>query len=114
MVCPLTWSPATLCMGGTCSFVVVCARPNSVMRRKLSGELTYTLFGSPARVSCDEMIKRSCVRYFVERVFEDGKDCLGWAEFQGLKYEAWFHHLALTALALWFVAETKLDWQQQA
>jgi len=26
------------------------------------------------------------------------------------KYRAWVHHIALDALALWFVAETKLDW----
>ena len=26
------------------------------------------------------------------------------------KYRAWMHHTALDALALWFVAETKLDW----
>jgi SRSO17 transposase len=85
-----------------------------VLRREASGELTYTLFWSPVSLTTREMITRSCARYFVERVFEDGKDCLGWDEFQGLKYEAWFHHLALTALALWFVAETKLDFQHLA
>ena len=85
-----------------------------VIRRETSGELTYTLFWSPLELTTTEMITRSCARYFVERVFEDGKDCLGWDEFQGLKYEAWFHHLALTALTLWFVAETKLDWQHLA
>jgi len=25
---------------------------------------------------------------------------------------AWLHHTALDALALWFIAETKLDWAQ--
>ena len=85
-----------------------------VIRRGGSGELTYTLCWSPVVLTTTEMITRSCARYFVERIFEDGKDCLGWDEFQGLKYEAWFHHLALTALALWFVAETKLDWQHLA
>lgn len=85
-----------------------------VLRREASGELTYTLCWAPEAVPTVEIIRRSCVRYFVERVFEDGKDGLGWAEFQGLKYQAWFHHLALTALALWFVAETKLDWQHLA
>ncbi|MEW5804491.1 MAG: hypothetical protein AB1847_20550 [bacterium] len=28
------------------------------------------------------------------------------------KYRAWMHHTALDALALWFIAETKLDWAQ--
>ena len=31
---------------------------------------------------------------------------------QAFKYRAWEHHLALTALALWFVAETKWQWAQ--
>ncbi len=29
------------------------------------------------------------------------------------KYRAWEHHTALDALALWFIAETKLDWARQ-
>jgi hypothetical protein len=28
-----------------------------------------------------------------------------------LLYRAWIHHTALDALALWFVAQTKLDWR---
>ena len=50
-------------------------------------------------------------RYFVERTFQDAKSELGWAEFAARKYRAWEHHLALTAAALWFVAQTKLEWE---
>lgn len=32
-------------------------------------------------------------------------------EFQAIKYRAWHHHLALTILASWFIAETRLDWE---
>jgi len=38
---------------------------------------------------------------------------LGWDEFQAIKYRAWQHHLALTILASWFIAETRLDWAAQ-
>lgn len=31
-------------------------------------------------------------------------------ELQACTYRAWIHHGALVALALWFVAEVKLDW----
>ena len=55
------------------------------------------------------MLFRSC---WTERAFQDAKTDLGWDEFQAQKYQAWEHHLALTALALWFVAQTKLDWRQ--
>jgi hypothetical protein len=37
----------------------------------------------------------------------------GWDEFQTRKYRAWSHQLALTILASWFVAETRLDWQHR-
>ena len=37
----------------------------------------------------------------------------GWDELVARKYRAWVHHTALDALALWFAAETKLDWSQQ-
>ena len=35
------------------------------------------------------------------------------ADFQALKYRAWEHHLALTLLASWFIAETLLDWAEE-
>jgi hypothetical protein len=53
----------------------------------------------------------SARRHFVERTFQDAKSELGWAEFSARKYRAWEHHLALTAAALWFVAQTKLEWE---
>jgi hypothetical protein len=43
---------------------------------------------------------------------EDAKTEIGWDEFQAQKYRGWEHHLALTAAALWFVAQTKLEWAQ--
>jgi SRSO17 transposase len=49
-------------------------------------------------------------RYFVERNIQDAKSELGWDDFQALKFRAWEHQLALTILASWFVAETRLDW----
>ena len=35
---------------------------------------------------------------------------VNWDEFQAIKYRGWKHHLALTILASWFIAEIKLDW----
>ena len=53
-----------------------------------------------------------CVLFCLNsNTYQDAKFELGWADFQAQKYRAWHHHLALTALALWFIAETKLDWQ---
>ncbi len=40
----------------------------------------------------------------------DAKSELGWDEFQAQKYRAWQHEVAMTVLARWFLAQTKLDW----
>jgi SRSO17 transposase len=83
-----------------------------VIRRESNGKCTFTLLNDPPDTPPDVLIAASCQRYFTERVYEDAKTELGWAEFQACKYRAWEHHLALTALALWFVAETKWHWAQ--
>src|SRR2546427_172216 len=51
-------------------------------------------------------------RYFGERIFQDSTSEGGWDALVARKYRAWVHHTALDALALWFVAETKVDWAQ--
>ena len=83
-----------------------------VIRRDAEGDCSYTLLNAPADTPAPPLIAWSCQRYFTERTFEDAKTEIGWDEFQAQKYRAWEHHLALTGLALWFVAQTKLEWAQ--
>jgi SRSO17 transposase len=83
-----------------------------VIRCDADGDHTYTLLNAPADTPAARLIEWSCQRYFTERTYEDAKTEIGWDEFQAQKYRAWEHHLALTALSLWFVAQTKLEWVQ--
>jgi hypothetical protein len=83
-----------------------------VVRRDKDGKLRYVLLNAPSDSSLEHLIKRSCQRYFAERVYEDAKSELGWDDFEAQKYLSWEHHLALTAAALWFVSEVKLNWSQ--
>jgi len=83
-----------------------------VIRRNSDGDCSYTLLNAPTDTPQACLIAWSCRRYFTERTFEDAKTAIGWDEFQAQKYRAWEHHLALTAAALWFVAQTKLVWAQ--
>lgn len=59
------------------------------------------------------MAWRKAHRYLIERSNEDAKGEIGWDEFQTCKYRAWQHQLALTILAAWFVADTRLDWMRR-
>ena len=83
-----------------------------VIRRDAEGDCAYTLLNAPADTPAPHLIAGSCQRYFTERTFEDAKTEIGWDEFQAQKYRAWEHHVALTGWALWFVAQTKLEWAQ--
>jgi SRSO17 transposase len=83
-----------------------------VIRRNSDGDCSYTLLNAPTDTPQAWLIAESCRRYFTERTFEDAKTEIGWDEFQAQKYRAWEHHLALTAAALWFVAQTKWAWAQ--
>lgn len=84
-----------------------------VIRREASGRLNYSLNNAPADSTTEQLAWMKCQRYFVERTNQDAKSELGWDEFQAQKYRAWEHELALTVLASWFIAETKLDWAKQ-
>jgi len=75
-------------------------------------QYSYTLLNAPADTPLERVAELSARRYFVERTFQDAKSEMGWAEFSARKYRAWEHHLALTAAALWFVAQTKLEWEE--
>jgi SRSO17 transposase len=82
-----------------------------VMRRDSQGQITFTLLNAPETTPESVLIQHACQRYFTERLYEDAKSELGWADLQARKYLAWEHHTALTAAATWFVAEEKLKWR---
>lgn len=82
----------------------------TLLLRRDGQHLRYTLTNAAWGTPLEEMARRKSQRYFVERAIQDAKSELGWDEFQAVKYRAWEHQLALTLLASWFIAETRLDW----
>ncbi|MBM3133971.1 MAG: IS701 family transposase [Chloroflexi bacterium] len=83
-----------------------------VIRLEANGHHSYALSNAPADTPLSRLAWLKCIRYFVERCNQDAKSEAGWDELQAQKYLAWEHHLALTVLVTWFVAETKYDWAQ--
>jgi SRSO17 transposase len=76
------------------------------------GTIHFTLSNAPLETPLPQLARWRCLRYFAERTFQDARSEAGWDELIARKYRAWMHHTALDALALWFVAEIKLDWAQ--
>jgi SRSO17 transposase len=83
------------------------------VRREHDGSFSFSLSNAPMETSLAQLAFWRSERYFAERTFQDAKTEAGWDELVARKYRAWMHHTALDALALWFAAETKLDWSQQ-
>lgn len=81
--------------------------------RQDNQRITYTLSNATPETALETMAWRKSHRYFIERSNQDGKGELGWDEFQAIKYRAWEHQLALTILASWFIADTRLDWMNR-
>ena len=81
--------------------------------RRDGKRITYVLSNAPEDTALKTMAWRKSHRYFIERDNQDSKSELGWDEFQATKYRAWEHQLALTILASWFIAETRLDWMER-
>jgi len=85
-------------------------REETLLLKRESPSIRYVLTNAPPSTPLAILADRKCQRYFVERSLQDAKSELGMADFQALKYRAWDHHLALTVVASWFIAETRLDW----
>jgi SRSO17 transposase len=77
--------------------------------RKPDGHFSFSLTNAPVGTPLKKLAYWRSGRYFVERTFQDAKTECGWDELVARKYRAFLHHTALDALALWFMAETKLD-----
>ena len=81
--------------------------------RQEGGTPTYALSNAPATTPAAQLVDWKCRRFGVECANHDAKSELGWGDFMAQKFVAWEHHLALTILAGWFVAQTKAEWATQ-
>ena len=88
-------------------------RQEWLLIRQDKQQITYSLSNAKPETSLETMAWRKSHRYFVERSNQDEKGELGWDEFQAIKYLAWEHQLALTILASWFIAVTRLEWMKR-
>jgi SRSO17 transposase len=88
-------------------------RQEWLLIRQDEKQITYALSNASPDTCLETMAWRKSHRYFVERSNQDEKGELGWDEFQAIRYLAWEHHLALTILASWFIAETRLGWMKR-
>ena len=83
-----------------------------VIRKEKNGKCNYSLCNEPFDTPLSQLAWWKCQRYFIERANQEAKSEIGWDEFQAQKYRGWQHHLAITILASWFIAQTRYEWSE--
>lgn len=80
-----------------------------LIRKDANGEVKYSLgFFNGQRATMLRMARAQAQRVFVERIFEEGKNILGMADYQTRKWNGFHRHIALCSLALLFLMEQKI------
>lgn len=72
-------------------------------------ERKYTLSNAATTAPLKRLVYQQRQRYWVERVFEDGKGQCGMADYQVQKWSGWHHHMALVMLAMLFMLTERIQ-----
>jgi SRSO17 transposase len=67
----------------------------------------YSLSNAPADTSSHRLAYMQGQRYWVERMFEDGKSETGMADYQTRGWLGWHHHMALVMMTMLFMLEER-------
>lgn len=83
------------------------------IRDPLTAEVKYIISNAAATVTLTTLVQKYAARFWIERVFEDGKTSVGMADYQARGWIAWHHHMSLVMLALLFLLKERLLHQQE-
>lgn len=73
-------------------------------------EVKYSLcYQSDGEMDIKTALYRQMQRYWIERAFQDAKEQCGLHQYQVRSYKAWYHHVALTMMALHFMMESRIE-----
>jgi SRSO17 transposase len=70
--------------------------------------IKYALSNATPEISLERLVRMQRQRFWIERLFEDGKSETGMASYQVRGWKAWHHHMALVIMAMLFMLEEKL------
>jgi SRSO17 transposase len=77
-------------------------------------EIKYSLcYNVKGKMSLQDALFRQMQRYWIERAFQNVKEQLGLHQYQVRSWKAWYHHIALTLMALHFILEVQKEHKQE-
>ena len=76
-------------------------------------EIKYSLcYDVTGKMSLETALFRQMQRYWIERAFQNVKEQLGLHQYQVRSWKAWYHHIALSLMALHFILQIQQDNKQ--
>lgn len=77
-------------------------------------EVKYSLGYDPnGKMPLNDGLCRQMQRYWVERAFQNVKEQLGMQQYQVRSWKAWYHHIALSLLAMDFILSIQIENEDQ-
>ena len=83
-----------------------------ISRNTDGSEIKYSL-SNELLLPDEELLYRQMQRYWVERSFQELKDVLGLTDYQVRGWRAWHHHITLSIMALHYILEQKINWENE-
>ena len=84
-----------------------------VVRREIKSphKKKYSLSNAPIATSVARLAYMQAQRYWVERPFQDAKQQCGMGDYQARGWLAWHHHMTMVMLAMLFMTEQRIHYQ---
>ena len=87
-----------------------------VLRRPVgeNGTIRFAFSNAPEDTSLARLARMQSRRYWVERALEDAKGEAGLDQYQVRGWRGWHHHMAMTLLAMLFLLQLTIQFQEKA
>lgn len=83
-------------------------------RNPVTGELKYYLSNAPAQTTLSTFAWLSGMRWPIETCFENGKQEVGFGDYQLRSWRGWHHHMTLCTLAHFFLVRLQVRLKDEA
>nr|WP_320013527.1 hypothetical protein [uncultured Desulfobacter sp.] len=64
-----------------------------IIRKRTDGQIRYAFSNAPETISFEELCRASCLRWSIERCFQEGKMHLGMDHYEHRSWPAWHRHM---------------------
>jgi len=85
-----------------------------IIRKRTDNQIRYAFSNAPETISFEELCRVSCLRWSIERCFQEGKMHLGMDHYEHRSWPAWHRHMIYVMLAQHFLFRVRRQLKKNA